>query len=43
MNSILPRGRYVSFDVEQYLEENALTEVTHEPSADDRSPMETPA
>jgi HK97 family phage portal protein len=36
MNNILPRGRYVEFDVEDYLAENDLASVAYEPSADER-------
>jgi phage portal protein BeeE len=42
MQPILPKNRYVCFDVEEYLEQNDLTEVQHEPSASDREPMDTP-
>jgi HK97 family phage portal protein len=36
MNNILPRGRYVEFDIEDYLAENDLANVAYEPSADER-------
>jgi len=41
MNQILPRGRYVAFDVEDYLAENYMADIEREPSYDERSPMET--
>jgi len=43
MNSILPRGRYVEFDIEDYLAENSLAEVPYEPSATERTSEEMPA
>jgi hypothetical protein len=36
MNNILPRGRYVEFDVDDYLQENDLSKVAYEPSAEER-------
>jgi hypothetical protein len=36
MNNILPRGRYVEFDIEDYLAENDLASVAYEPSAEER-------
>jgi phage portal protein BeeE len=41
MNQILPRGRYVAFDVEDYLAENYMADIEREPAYDERSPMET--
>jgi HK97 family phage portal protein len=43
MNSILPRGRYVEFDIEDYLAENSLAEIPYEPSATERTSEEIPA
>jgi phage portal protein BeeE len=36
MNNILPRGRYVEFDIDDYLAENDLASVAYEPSAEER-------
>jgi hypothetical protein len=33
LDTILPRGRYVEFDIDEYLEENAMTELPGAPSA----------
>ena len=41
MSQILPRGRYVEFDVEDYLSENDMSRIEVEEPADSR--METPA
>jgi phage portal protein BeeE len=41
MSQILPRGRYVEFDVDDYLSENDMSRVEVEEPADSR--METPA
>ena len=45
MQPILPKNRFVEFDIEDYLAENALTEVPVEQPASMRTPqpMETPA
>jgi hypothetical protein len=40
MNNIVPRGRYVEFDVEDYLQENELANVPYEPSANERTSEE---
>jgi len=43
MQPILPKNRFVEFDVDDYLAENSLSDVEREPSAEERAPMETPA
>jgi hypothetical protein len=43
MNSILPRNRYVEFDIEDYLAENSLAEIPVEDPASMRTPQEMPA
>jgi hypothetical protein len=43
MNSILPRNRYVEFDIEDYLAENSLAEVPVEDPASMRTPQEMPS
>jgi phage portal protein BeeE len=40
MNQILPRGRYVEFDVSDYIYENDLGNVEREPSATERTSEE---
>jgi HK97 family phage portal protein len=40
MNQILPRGRYVEFDVSDYIYENDLGNVEREPSATERTSQE---
>ena len=40
LSQILPRGRYVEFDVEDYLYENDMAEVVNEPSATERTSEE---
>ena len=40
---ILPKNRFVQFDIEDYLAENAMVEVPHEEAAYDRTPQEMPA
>ena len=42
MSQILPKNRYVEFDIEDYLAENSLAEIQVEPSATDRAPMDSP-
>jgi hypothetical protein len=43
LQPILPKNRFVEFDIEDYLKENAMVEVPHEEAAYDRTSEEMPA
>jgi hypothetical protein len=43
MSPILPKNRYVEFDIEDYLQENSMAEVPVEDPASMRTPQEMPS